>query len=226
MLLPRLTVANDLSIRAGNGGNGGGLKNVTNNSSATLFAGNGGIGGNAQLDATGKDVVVGGTLSVISGNNGNAGTGTNVSGTGLTVLGLGGMGGDATFTAGTLTAPTINLTKNDGALSFTADTLLVNQNTIFTMNQGSIAGNFDVSINGLSFSGGSSLTITRMQGTETMAFGGNLFVSGTGNSLNSPIAFDASGKTITFNLLTNIAAGDVLLSSNGSSIKLTGVMSS
>lgn len=54
----------------------GGFDNAsTSATTVTIFAGS----GDAELNATGKAIVVGGTLSVISDSGGNAGTNSNIS---------------------------------------------------------------------------------------------------------------------------------------------------
>ena len=64
----------------------------------------------------------------------------------------------------------------------------------------------------------SSLTLTQANG-GTMAAGGNLNVTGGGNSYNSPIAWNAAGKTLSFDLAGVTAANnasDVALGASGS----------
>lgn len=172
--------------------------------------GSGGAGGGAEFSAS--SVTLTGALNLSSGSDGD------------TTNGGQGAGGAASFTAGTLIAPTIDLTKQDGDLTFTVGALNVNQTTALTLNKGTAPGNFTVSVNGLAFSNGSALTVTRTQGTETFtAFGGNLSVAGAGNALNSLLAFDASGtgKTHTFNL-TGLAAGSTMLTAQTSTLNIGG----
>ena len=67
--------------------------------------------------------------------------------------------------------------------------------------------------------GNAGLTVTQ-QNSGSMAFGGNLTVHGTNNTLNSPIAFNAAGKTLHFYLPSNIAAGNTLLTVKGSPLDI------
>jgi outer membrane autotransporter protein len=158
-----------------------------------------------------------------SGNKGDDGAITGT-GTSTGTAGAGGAGGAATFVAGTLTAPSINLAKKDGDLTFTIGTLYVGKNTAFTMDNATSTGTFAVSVNGLSFANGSALTITRSQGSENFSnFGGNLAVAGTGNVLKSDVPYDAagSGKTHTFDL-TGVAASSTMLTAQTTALDISG----
>ncbi|MCL2831263.1 MAG: hypothetical protein FWD77_11120 [Betaproteobacteria bacterium] len=113
--------------------------------------GSGGGGGDATLNATGQTVTVTGALTVSSGAAGGA----QANGYGA--------GGDATFIAGTLIAPTMTLTKNDGAISVAVDTLNVNQNTTITV-EGTAAA--DVVIDTVNVAAGQTLTIASLNSGE------------------------------------------------------------
>jgi autotransporter family porin len=99
-----------LSMTGGIGGAGGG----------SLCCGNGGAGGNGGdtvLAASSQTIIVSGTLTLSSGTDGANGTNSGYAG------GTGGTGGGVYLTAGTLKAGTINLTENDGALTFNVTNL-------------------------------------------------------------------------------------------------------
>ena len=138
-----LNVMNDLIVQGGTGGD-----NISPIGSSL----NGGNGGNAALDAPDQIVTVAGSLWVASGNNG------------VSDWSAQGLGGTATFTAGTLIAPIINLTRNDGALTFKVDTLQI-------------------------ASGGTTLTATGLQagdaaiGTLLLTNDQNFTLNGTGVSV-------------------------------------------
>lgn len=107
LTLDTMNVAGTVNVQGGNGGNG------IRESGGSGTSGTGGTGGNASLDVTGKLTVVGelrvfsGSQGTESANNINPGTGGNVS-----------------FTANTLAAPSIILLKNIGSnLAFNVTTL-------------------------------------------------------------------------------------------------------
>ncbi len=147
--------------------------------------GTGGAGGNAALRAAFVDVA--GTFHLQSGAKGTDGGG------------VGGAGGSVELETYVLRAPLISLARpadNAGSLRFNVGTLNVSRNTVLELERTLAA---DVRINGLSFANGSGLTVRPTPGSA-MTFGGNLSVAGSGNTLDSPIPFDAAGRNLFFNL--------------------------
>ena len=173
---------NNLTVRGGGGGSGGTYAGGSGGS-------NGGGGGDALLNGQGYDFTVTGNVGVIGGNGGNSlgGAGGAASITNVNKLNIGGTlavtsgeagsasggaAGAAILTAGTLVAPTINLTKNSGAQTFTVGTLAIESgNTL------SLAGNPTVNISAYDF----DLTGTGNGSTILAVSGGSLSVV----SLNS-----------------------------------------
>ena len=210
-----LVVTGDLRILAGDGGKGG---DCADSSHFSRVGGTGGDGGDAVLNGEGKSVTVGGVFSLTSGNNGAEGLRIYTGGSTSVAPGQGGSGGSAEFRAATLSAPRIELLKNDGDLAFTVESLEIGQNTLFTMDKGTAAGGaFTVTVKGLSFSNGGGLEVEALNGALFDTFGGEISVKGHGNSLNSTLLFDSSGagKTIAFDL-SDLAAGQTALAVNSS----------
>ena len=113
-------LVNTITVRAGSGGD--------DNAPGTR---GGGGGGGAMLDIAGD--VAAQTVTVTSGSDGRGSSGT------------GRRGGAASFTADTLKAQNIDLTKHDGGLTFEVDTLGVNPgssgNKVLNLNlDGTVAG--------------------------------------------------------------------------------------
>lgn len=190
-----LSVGGSVTVTGGNGGNGNG--------------GMWGSDGGAATMSVANRLTVGSTLTVASGADGTGGS-------------YGGAGGAASFTAGTLAAPAITLTQNNGTLAFTVGTLdLSGTNTTLTLNNTAAwNGTSGVSLGSLVFAGGHGLSVTSTGG-GTMTAGGNLSVSGTGNSYSSSVAYDASGRQLSFNL-TSVAAGGTMLSVTGPAMNIAG----
>lgn len=157
------SVTGNLAVTAGSGGDGG-------NTDTGGTAGPGGSGGGATLSVTGN-IVVGGVLTVTSGSNGNTGT-INTGGT----PGGGGTGGDANFAVtGALSAPVINLAKQDGSLTFSAGVLTVDADTTITVNGTALT---DMNLTTVNVADGQTLTINNASGALTI---GTLNIYGTGN---------------------------------------------
>ncbi|GHU08541.1 hypothetical protein FACS1894158_17860 [Betaproteobacteria bacterium] len=124
--------------------------------------------------------MVSGALSVTSGANGTDGSGA----AGAAAQGKGGAGGKASFTAGILSAPTINLTKNDGALNFAVDNLDIRStaDTTLTANGNFVAGD-TASIGVLWLLGDKNFIVTG-SAASAVTVGQLIIVGGTLNSGN------------------------------------------
>jgi len=182
------------------GGGGGGTGNAnTGNESG---GGGGGGGGNAVLNVTGR-LEVSGVLSLTSGQKGQNGTVGPAPG-------QGGAGGAASFTANTLIAPTINLTKQDGALTFNVTTLdVTGVDTALNLNN-TLAAN--VNITTANLANDHLLSINNTAGDMTLTTlsvaagqSGRLFVAnGTKQSITT---LSANGANLTFVLPATLQAG-------------------
>lgn len=168
--------------------------------------------------ATAGDLSLTGPYAAIAGTGAGESVTLDVGGT-LTVDGALSMTSNATnaamLKAGTLVTPSLTLTGANTSANI--GTLQVSQSSAVNLDATS-AGN--VAINGLAFSNRSALTVTPTNGGN-MTFGGNLSVAGPGNTLNTPIAYNAAGKAISFDL-TGMTAGATMLSVTGSKPDLTG----
>jgi len=169
-----LDVSGAVDILGGSGGAGG---NYFKDTASGGVGGDGGMGGDAGLNVSGN-VTVGGTFFMTGGANGINGVDKlwpSSPNTGVGTPGTGGAGGNATFTANTLTAPIINLTKQDGAFSFTAGVLTVDADTTINLTDTAFA---DVNITTVNVASGKTLTINNANGELTID---TLNISGTGN---------------------------------------------
>lgn len=168
--------------------------------------------------ATAGDLSLTGPYAAIAGTGTGESVTLDVGGT-LTVDGALSMTSNATnaatLKAGTLVTPALTLTGANTNANI--GTLQVSQNTAVNLDATGVG---NVAINGLAFSNRSALTVTPTNGGN-MTFGGNLSVAGPGNTLNSPIAYNAAGKAISFDL-TGVSAGATMLSITGSKPDLTG----
>ena len=154
------TSFNLVYVAGGNGGNSGSFPGDPGNNGTS---GTGGVGGNASLSGTDLGA---GNLSVISGSHGTG----NYSGA----------GGSATLSlTGTLTAPSITITKpsGGGAVNVRVGTLDVSADTTITVD-GTAAS--DVEIETLNIEAGYTLTIISLNSgtltidTLSMATGSNI----------------------------------------------------
>ena len=185
----------DVSLTGGNGGNGGIVLNspggagggvtlsvggdFSNQGNVSLIGGRGGdsndilggAGGNAVLRAA--SVTVGGTLSLTSGAEGFD-----------MHIPDGGAGGAARLEAGSLYAPAIALTKEDGDLRFSVGTLRVKQGTTLAVTNTSAA---DIAIKTLAFdltgarSGATMLDISGNGRVDILSSGMRMGLAGGGS---------------------------------------------
>lgn len=196
---------------AGQGGAGGGA-----NSTSPSYGGGGGGGGggSATLNAAGHSVTLSGSLNLTSGARGA--DGQAASGADPAGVGQGGAGGEVAFSAGTLSAPSINLSKpaGGGNLTFTVTTLNAGADTSFNLS-GTAAG--DVSVTTLNLANNSLLSLNNSAGAmsiQSLNVGsgqsGRLFVS-NGNQRDIA-ALNAAGANLTFMLPSTLQADDTVLS--------------
>ncbi|GHU20848.1 hypothetical protein FACS189475_10020 [Betaproteobacteria bacterium] len=151
-----------------------------------------------------QSVTVRSALSVTSGVKGADGSGT----ADAARQGQGGAGGNASFTAGTLSAPTIKLTKNDGALNFTVTNLQI--------------GSTDTTLtaNGIDTA---SITNLRLTGT-----GGKFTLEGDATANVSVGQLVIDGGTINSGNYANLIGGsfyttsDITLGSGGAKFDTSG----
>lgn len=203
-----------MAVAAGNGGDGGEYYARNVGYTQGGFGGNGGDGGDATVNGADKSVVVHGALSVSSGINGRDGTTRNEGSSSFVGSpGTGGKGGAATFTADTLTAPTINLTKNDGALTFTVTTLDMSVGSTTLNLTGTSAANVNVTTANLS--GGNLFSLNNSAGDMTLATlnvtgSGRLYVADGGKQ--SITALNAQNANLTFVLPSTLQANDKVVS--------------
>jgi hypothetical protein len=205
-----------LTVKGGNGGNGGGggpIVNVNN--------GYGGSGGAALLNGQGYDFTVNGDVAIAGGNTGNPGAKSyggsggaaemrvktlQVGGTLAVTSGQGisggAVGGAAAFTADTLIAPTISLTKQGGTFSFNVTDLDVTTGSTTLNLTKTLAA--DVTINAVLLSGNNTFTVTSANsGAGTF---NTLDVNGSGGTL-------AGTYNPTFSAV-NLAGGSSLTATN------------
>ena len=181
------------------GGGGGGYANEAYTNGT--FTAEGGEGGTASTGGNGgaagvtlsAPIAPYDTVTVTSGANG-----ANVGGY------LGGAGGAASLTANTLIAPTINLTKNDGALTFNVTTLDVTTGSTSLSLNGTTAwsGGTGVNIGTVLLDSNNTFTVTSAN-SGAGAFN-TLNVTGSGGTL-------AGGYSPAF-ATVNLAGGSTLTS--------------
>ena len=216
------------------GGVGGERKQSVGVPNLDVF-GAGGAGGNAVLQA---GTVSAGSLTIMDGGPRPTDSGDSELNSGFGGLAQVGIGvvqaraGGTTITVAdrinsdapieningvTFKAAGLDLTEGDISLALDGTTAW--RNTSWGAQGPAQMG---VVIGDLTFAGGHGLTVTRTN-SGTMTFGGNLSVAGSGNILNSPIAFDASGagKTHTFNL-SGVSAGSTMLTAQTSALNIGG----
>ena len=180
-----LSVGGKMSVIGGDGGEGG--------------IGNGGQGGDARFVATGA-VIIDNTLSVTSGG---AGTGVN-----------GGSGGGAYFTAETLTAPTINLTKYNGEFSFSATNLEIGSNSDTTLTAIGLASG-DANINNLRLTGDKNF-ILNINGASNISIEQLVIDGGTLNDENWNNLVGGGISYITSNIILDVDGAMFYISDNQS----------
>ncbi|MCL2076204.1 MAG: autotransporter-associated beta strand repeat-containing protein, partial [Betaproteobacteria bacterium] len=217
------TYAN-ITVQGGAGGRGG---NVGTSMTAGVA---GGAGGSAALNAAGQAVTVAGTLTVASGANGE--TGNN---SGTTQGGAGGAGGAASFTADTLIAPTINLTKNGGAVNFNVTNLEIGSGFNTTLNATGLGAGDTANIAVLLLTGdknftvnGTGVTVGQLNinnGTLNDAnwsnlVGGGITYSAQNIALTGTVTVDISDNQSTDRNLTG--AGAALTKSGSGTLTLSG----
>ncbi|GHU13804.1 hypothetical protein FACS189441_2030 [Betaproteobacteria bacterium] len=180
----------NIYISGGSGGNGTGFDT-------------GGNGGNAILAVTGT-LRVNSSLNLNSGNDGSGGNSQ-------------GMGGKASLTAGTLSAPAINLTKKDGALTVNVGVLDVTRNTTALRLEGATNAS-DVVFHNINLGGGHTLNVTRVNGGgfsfDTLNVYGK---AGFGDSGG----FNAAGKVLNFYIPVSMGDGDEMLILGGDQADIT-----
>ena len=170
-------------------------------------------GGDASFEVTGD--LSGYDIQVQSGNSGNYGAGGEAS---LIVSGE-----LATGKLDVIYGSRIQSSSTYGAgkVSAYVGTLRVDDDTVVNLDgttEWDGTTGKGAAVNGLAFTGGSTLTVTSAK-SGTMIFAGDLSVDGKGNELISPILFDASGGILTFNLAEESANSAMLTVSGDTKIR-------
>ncbi|GHU10638.1 hypothetical protein FACS1894185_2470 [Betaproteobacteria bacterium] len=200
------------------GGNGGAASVSTDNNNAYsdiyISGGSGGNsspnvagdGGDARLTVTGI-LRVNNSLNLDSGNNGSGGNP--------------GLGGKASLTAGTLSAPTINLTKSDGALTVEVGVLDVTGNNTtlsLTSNPSTDISASDVVFHNLNLGGGHTLKVDR-NGSNDFGFDIlNVYGKATYDDTNG---LNAAGKALNFYIPESMGDGEKMLTVTGGDANIT-----
>ncbi len=207
------TVADSITVIAGNGGNGG--QNFIGGWGA---GGDGGAGGAAGLTLSGATVTSTGPVLVQSGADGLAGDGLGPAN------GAGGAGGAASLTVNTLTAPSVTAWKRDGTLSVNISTLDVTGSDTALTATGTATADFQITSANLS--GGHLMSINNSAGDMTIgnlniAAGqsGRLFVAdGARQSITN---LNAAGADLTFVLPAGVVADQTIVKVNTADISGT-----